>query len=69
MEDKKRGEDGRQNVRHLYLSEIHFSVCYKKRKGNSKKLSSARQTTANNKLLKSIPSAAFSDQAQVNVAI
>lgn len=46
-----------------------YAIKKKKRKGNSKKLSSARQTTANNKLLKSIPSAAFSDQAQVNVAI
>lgn len=50
---------------------LKYTLVYaiKKRKGNGKKLSSARQTTANNKLLKSIPSAAFSDQAQVNVAI
>lgn len=50
---------------------LKYTLVYaiKKRKENSKKLSSARQTTANNKLLKSIPSAAFSDQAQVNVAI
>lgn len=50
---------------------LKYTLVYaiKNRKENSKKLSSARQTTANNKLLKSIPSAAFSDQAQVNVAI
>lgn len=48
---------------------LKYTLVYAIKKEKEIVKSSARQTTANNKLLKSIPSAAFSDQAQVNVAI